>query len=86
MRETTGWLWIGMEARSNYRAAPTEPRELPMDPHCNAVNSPLPKRGYFSHELVKQGWHWWGSEVCVRAYGTGRAGEGRMRGQERLVD
>jgi hypothetical protein len=45
MRETIGWLWIGMEARSNYCAAPATPWELPMAPHGNPVNSPLPKRG-----------------------------------------
>jgi len=26
-----------------------------MAPHCNAVNSPLPKRGSLNQELVKQG-------------------------------
>jgi hypothetical protein len=58
MRETTGWLWIGMEACSNYRAAPAKPEELPMDSHCSAVNSPLQKRGKLNQELVKLGWCW----------------------------
>ena len=59
MRETTGWLWIGMEARSNDRATPAKPGELLMAPHGNPVNSPLPKRGSLNQELVKQGWCWW---------------------------
>jgi hypothetical protein len=36
-----------------------KPWELTMDPHCNAVKSPLPKRGSLNQELVKQGWCWW---------------------------
>jgi endonuclease YncB( thermonuclease family) len=67
MRETTGGLWIGIEARSTYRRGSGKPWELPMDPHGNPVKSPLPKRGSLNQELVKQGWCWY------RKYAPGNA-------------